>query len=244
MDYLPLASTVVEYSSVIGAAAASLIALAALVSGRSTQTRQSLGELLAYYDEAGFHTLIWRMEQLTRGKGQPSWSLAPITTAEVLARHPEGDPRHAIFARGLATDWSVDRAGMHDVHFFALRLHAWLTADRLASKQRRIWLLNDTFGYQLLSTMLDHEITALRLRRPDQPESYFATQYGLFGEAYRELLNLIADDLLSHRRPLVDEIRKVLRTKRERVERRLAELSPEDSAMVARAEASRVPAQG
>ena len=129
--------------SIVGA----LIALVAYVSSRSFQTHESLSRLVERYEAAGLHTLMWRMEQATRGEGKTNWSLDPVSVKEFRERYPDrNNLRRKLFDRALASDWSISAAHMHDVHFFALRVRAWVAADRLAREDRRVKLLNDTFG--------------------------------------------------------------------------------------------------
>lgn len=222
--------TSADWASIGIGVVAVLIALSAYVNNRSFQTREALGKLLESYERAGWHTLMWRVEQLTRPSEGTNWSTAPVTPTE-LRKRLEGD-RRDLLDRALADDWSVPEAHMHNVYFFALRVQAWVAAGWM--RRHRTRLANDAFGYSLLSTLLDHHIVALRLRRDDQPESYFPTFYGLFDREYSDLVRQLARDILVKRRnQYPGPVRKVLTNKQQAIDEGLAGMSPEDSAMLA-----------
>jgi hypothetical protein len=146
-----------------------------------------------------------------------------VPTADLEAKRLDSADRRRVGQ--LLALGDEDRAGMHEIYFFALRVQAWLRGNRLF-QQRMARLLNDTFGFQLLSTFLDHRVLACRLERPDRPDSYFAVQYGCLDPAYRELVDRLARDFLGGRRGLSPrhEIQKPLRKKWEETNARLDEL--------------------
>jgi hypothetical protein len=198
------------------------VALIAYLSDRSFRTRDALSKLLEQFESSGFHVLMWRMEQVTRTGGKSS-SIERVNIEE-LKKQITGDQAKAkkhIIEEALGQDWDSPRAGMAELHFFALRMHAWLDRTRFFRK-KRTRLLNETFGYQLLSTLLDHRIVACRIEREDKDESYYPTQYGCLDHAYRDLADRLAKAFLKGNTP--DEIQDVLRRKWEVTNERLDSL--------------------
>lgn len=113
------------------AAAAAVVALVAYVSDRSFRTRDALSKLLERFESAGFHVLMWRMEQLTRGDGEKSWSLARVDLDELKTSTTgaRSDAKKRLLEQAFAQDWDSERAHMHELYFFALRVHAWLMSS-------------------------------------------------------------------------------------------------------------------
>ena len=101
--------------------------------------------------------------------------------------------------RQLLGEGDDDRASMHEIYFFALRVHDWLTGSPFF-QGRMTRLLNDSFGYQLLATFLDHRMFACRLQDVGRADSYYPVAYGCLDPAYMELVDRLADDFLSPRR--------------------------------------------
>jgi hypothetical protein len=218
-------------SLAVGSAAVAVAAIA-FVSNRSFQTRDALMRLLATYEERGFRTRMSRVEQLTRERaGGELDSIGPVDVGELTMSLEGEPPKLRLLRRVLGQDWDVDEAGMHDVYFFALRIDAWLASDRLSRKKRR---LNTTFGYQLLSTLLDDRLIAIGLRRENEPADYYATQYGLFDPEHKDLVRRIADDLHRKNAPLPPPIYKALSAKRRATDEQLKKLSPQDSRLTSR----------
>jgi hypothetical protein len=185
-------------AGIILAAVSASIALGSLRTTRSFNARRELADLLQRLETSRLDLLMWRMDQATR-RGLSSSSLAPKDVDELFA-----GPDAMLVKQALGSDRESLMAHMLDVYHFALRVHTWLAPDQgsflsfVASGLRpatRVRLLNDTFGYRLLGTFLDHRIVACRLRRGDQGETYYATQYGLFDPRYSRLVTTLYDDL-------------------------------------------------
>lgn len=210
---------VVSWASLAIASIAAFAALLAWSSDGFFRTRDALAKLLESFEAAGIDTLVWRMEQFTRADMKDSWDLDPVDTGELVERWPEDDSRTKLIRLMLAQDYEVPRAGMHEVYFYALRVHAWLVSSRWPDKRTsRAALLNDTFGYRLLSTLLDHRTIALRLRDQEKNETYFPIQYGCLDPAYLALVDYLADELLSRspeRFPPPDDIVDALQRRRD-----------------------------
>jgi hypothetical protein len=154
-----------------------------------------LAKLLERFETLGTMVLVWRMEQATRPPpGNDSAALDRKDIAELRSENRADPDRLKLIDLMLATDWSVQRAGMHEVYFFALRAHAWLAA---AEDDGRPRLLNTAFGYQLLSTLLDHRTIALRLRDHGRDDTYYPTQYGCLDPPCRDLVDRLAQEFLS-----------------------------------------------
>lgn len=166
-------------------------------SDRSFRTRDALSKLLERFEVGGFHVFIWRMEQVTRPVGAAASSIERIKIDEFKGglSGSQAEAKKTLIEEVLAQEWSSQRAVMHELYFFALSAHAWLVATPLFVR-RRIMLLNDAFGYQLLSTLLDHRIVAARLDPEAREDSYFLTQYGCFDPACLDLVNRLARELL------------------------------------------------
>lgn len=213
----------------VAAAAAALIAagigVATLVSDRFYRRRDALSKLLERFEAAGFYVLVWRGEMIGRRNREPAWSLQPIDVAELERRAASDAADSRRIAQLLAKDRSSDRAGMHEIYFFALQTHAWLTAGWLR-RDHMTRLINETFGYQLLSTLLDHRTFACRLRRNDRPERYYAEQWGCLDASYRDLVDRLGRELLNPRRhELSFGLAEPLRKKLEATNRKLNEFA-------------------
>jgi hypothetical protein len=188
-------------SALIAASVAGFVALLALWSDRYFRTRDALSKLLDRFETAGFHVLLWRIEQLTRPSGTKDATRLDRVDADELRTSLDAD-RRALIELMLGQDWAVQRAEMHEVYAFALQLHAWLVTSLSFHlplvRERRIRLVNDTFGFQLLSTLLDHRIMALRLAH--EADTYYPTQNGCLDPACRTLVDELASELLSDAR--------------------------------------------
>lgn len=213
----------------VTAGAAVVIAALAFMSDRWFRRREGLSRLLERFESAGFYVLVWRGEYVTRPAGGGADSLIRVNLAELGKMRMDASDARRMTQLLAAGD--VDRAGMHEIYFFALRTHAWLSETPFL-RRRMVGLLNDTFGFQLLSTFLDHRILACRLRRPDRPASYYAVQYGCLDPVYRDLVDRLAADFLSLRRRQSPrgELQKPLRAKWEATNARLDELLRENAA--------------
>jgi hypothetical protein len=235
-----LFASTVDVASIVTTAFIGVVAFVALLSNRSFQTRDALGRLLEEFNARGFNVLIWRGEQVTR-PGQGSWSLDTQDIDELRARLTKS---HARGAKGqlqvlndlTGYDWAGNRVAMDEFQFFVLRLHAWVTSDWFAWRARRLHLLNQAFGYELLSTLLDHRIIALRLRKSGEPDDYYAVQYGLIEQPYRKLVTglakrTLARHFLTWRYDLPEPIYEVLDRKRNATEARLADIAPQHTRM-------------
>jgi hypothetical protein len=203
------------WPTLLVAVAAALIGLLAYVSDRSFRTRDGLSKLLERFEAAEFYVLMWRIEQLTRGEKGKSSSFDRVNInelAERVASAPQGKAKQRLVRQAFAQDWDSERAHMLQVYFFALRVNAWLVSTPFL-QTHRARLLNDTFGYQLLGTLLNHRKVALRAERVDKPASYYPTQYGCLDLSYRELVDKLAEPLLNESRPQnpAEEIRAELR---------------------------------
>jgi hypothetical protein len=178
----------------VTAGAAVAIAALAFMSDRWFRRRDTLSRLLERFEAAGFYVLIWRAELLTRGE---LWSLDRVAVGDLLAIDPKTADGRRI--RQLLAEGDEDRASMHEIYFYALRVHAWLTGS-LLFRGRMTRLLNDSFGYQLLATFLDHRMFACRLQDSGRTDSYYPVAYGCLDPAYMELVDRLAEDFLSARR--------------------------------------------
>jgi hypothetical protein len=183
---------------------AALIALAAVWLTHQARVRDELKSLLERFETGHFHVRMWRMEQLTRGNHEP-WEINPRTIQQVMNGMTSTDAgqRKSRFKQALALDWETERFDMQETYFFALQVHAWVTS-RPSIVRGRVRKLNAAFGWQLLGTFLDQQITACRLlpnldsRVPeDAHPSYYATHYGLFDGAYVDLVGWLADETLN-----------------------------------------------
>jgi hypothetical protein len=180
------------------------IALAALWTTKSSNTRRTLSELLERLEATRLDLLMWRMDQLTR-RGDLLYSVNPRDVDQLERDTAANADELALVRQALSQDWGSLTAHMIDVYHFALRVHAWLGPDKsafvtaLTSGMRnstKTRLLNDTFGYRLLSMFLDHRIIACRLRTTRAPDTYYATHYGLFDPRYTALVQTLFDDLV------------------------------------------------
>jgi hypothetical protein len=156
-----------------------------------------LARLVETFEARELMVLVWRIEQLTRPDRdmKDSVALDRIDLVEVMTRTKGSTSKRALVELMLSGDWAVQRAGMHEVYFFALRVHAWLVSSA-RGRDECARQLNDTFGYQLLSTLLDHRSVAIRLRDPVQPDTYYPTQYGCLDPPCRDLVSRLAKDFL------------------------------------------------
>lgn len=170
-----------------------VIAFSALRGEQASRSTDALSRLFEHFDRSCYHIRMWRMDQATRTDGP-----AEIGEKQVLELLKDPRPAVAKLAReSLASDWSVDRADMFAVYFFAVRVNTWLNTSKDGTREERIRLLNGTFGHQLFATFLNHRAVACRLRRPSQLAGYYPTHYGLFDPDYTDVFNALADDLLA-----------------------------------------------
>ena len=189
--------------------AALLIAFLAFWSNRSFQTRIALSRLLERFETRRFDLLMWRMEQVSR-QGHKLGSIHRVDIDDLkqsLSNEPQPKAKLRLVEGALSQNWSRYEAHMHDVYFFALQVHAWLCPTRFWRYRSKTRLLNNTFGYQLLTTFLDHGIVACRLVKKGKPDSYYQTQYGLEDPAYIDLVTRLAADFLRDTNPLPAGIR-------------------------------------
>jgi hypothetical protein len=209
-----------DWASLAVAVAAVIVAALAYTSDRFFRTRDGVGRLLERFETGDLHVLVWRMERVTRPEGKKASALDRVDSKTLRAGLDAN--AKAVFDLMVAKDWTRHRAGMHEVYFFALRVHAWLMPSRLGAG-RRVRLLNATFGFQLLSTLLDHRTIALRLRDEGRSDWYFPTQYGCLDVDCESLVDQLAADLLSDDRELDQEIARELRMKWDTTRSALAE---------------------
>jgi len=190
------ATDVAAWANVGVAAIVGLVALFALSSDRFFRTRDALWRLLEQFERKSFHVRMWHTEQRTRRHppGQEPWETEPVDIDEF--KETLTPQELEIFEQLLGQDPKADRADLQDVYFFALRTQAWLASSRFRPRWRKVRLLNSTFGYQLLSTFLDHQILACRLRRPDEPPRYYPRNWGLLDESYTDFVDKLTKDLL------------------------------------------------
>lgn len=176
----------------VAAVVAIVIAVLTVRSERVHRSRDTLERLLDYFDSQGFFVRMWRMDRLTRTDGPNEIGIVDVSS---LIGHQRETARR-LAREALATDWTVNRADMFAVYFFALRVNSWLVNSRDGSQSDRVRLLNSTFGHQLFATLLNHSMVACRLRS-GQPAGYYPTHYGLFDPDYTHLLDSLANDILS-----------------------------------------------
>jgi hypothetical protein len=200
------------------ALAAFFVAMLALVTDRLFRRRDALYAMLGRFEGAGFNTMTWHMEQLTRCGG-PGTAISRVDVNALAGQDPN-TPEARLVKKMLAQDWDTERAVMHEVYFFALRVHAWLIGSRFF-RRRGAKELNRTFGYQLLSTLLDHRYVALRLQEPQHHDSYYPTQYGCLDPSYRDLVSKLAAAMEHDRWSPHEEIRARLRERLAVTEREL-----------------------
>jgi hypothetical protein len=201
-----LPELIVTGITALAAVAAVVVATRSLATDRWFRNRDSLNALLSRFESEAFYVRMWRVEQSSRPKdsNDPS-SLEPFDI--------DNDPRvhEPVVRQALARDWEHGGATMHDVYFFALRVRAWLAPDGSTKKtNQRTRLLNASFGYSLVGTLLDHRVIACRLRRPDKGADYFPTQYGCLDREYRDLVDRLWNDLKRHPStptPIVEALR-------------------------------------
>jgi hypothetical protein len=172
---------------------------------------------------------------VTRGTGnKDSWVIQRRTIREIEESVSGKPERLEAFHNALAMNWKTERFDIQELYFFALQVRTWLPSTALLAK-RSARKLNHAFGYQLLSTLLDQRVTACRLLPnpdhvgipPDAAESYYPTHYGLFDDAYTDVVNWLANDLFDDRYNLPPRIKEVLSKKRDSVDALLAKLSPQ-----------------
>ena len=111
------------------------------MSDRWFRRRDTLSRLLERFEAAGFYVLIWRAELLTRGE---LWSLDRVAVGDLLAIDPKTADGRRI--RQLLAEGDEDRASMHEIYFYALRVHAWLTGSLLLRMSRAPWIFGDGPG--------------------------------------------------------------------------------------------------
>jgi hypothetical protein len=116
-------------------------------------------------------------------------------------------------------------ADMFAMYFFVLRIHAWLMTSRGSFLKKRIRMLNDTFGHQLLSTFLDHQIVACRVLNSRQPATYYPEHYGLYDKDYQDLITRLVEDLFKNKR-LPEEVHERIEKKIESIRTYLKTIKP------------------
>lgn len=206
-------------AAAVAAVVAVAVAMITLLSDRFFRRRDALSKLLERFESAGFYVLMWRGERIGR-PGDAAWALDSIDVGDIEKRCTNVADNRRI-AQLLAKDPESDRAAMHEIYFFALQTHAWLMTSRFL-RSRRTRLINDTFGFQLLSTVLDHRMFACRLRRADRQPHYYAEQWGCLDPTYRDLVKRLGDEMLNRRRqPLSSGLAGPLRKKLDATERQL-----------------------
>lgn len=210
-----------DKAQIITAIATVLIALFALHSERKMRSTESLMSLVKFFDDNGFFVRMWRLDQLTRGKNRATPIEAVLISGLLTSKNPEVAK---LCKEAFGEDGGTDRADMYAVYFFALRLYAWLDTAKGFSFSKKIRLLNDTFGHQLLTTFLNHRIVACRIRASNKHENYYPSYYGLFDSHYKKLLNSLADDLLLPGY-LQEFIRKSIKDNRNSLEKYLQKIS-------------------
>src|SRR4051812_13680005 len=119
----------VSLCSAVAATAAVAIAFVAFSSDRAFRTRDSLSRLLERFQTRDLHVLSWRMERITR-TGNDTTTLDRVDVSDLWEslKQPNYEGQKRVFELMIGEDWSVDRAGMHELYFFALQTHAWLVA--------------------------------------------------------------------------------------------------------------------
>lgn len=221
-SWLDVAVGLGQLAAVIISLVALYLAVRAFLGERFSRSADALDRLFEHFDASGYFLRMWRMDQATRTDGPASIGAG----RDVLSLLNDQRPVIAALSReSLASDWSVSRADMYGVYFFAVRLNTWLTTSRDGSQMDRVSLLNGTFGHQLMSTFLDHRIVACRLRRLGHEASYYPTHYGLFDPEYTSLFNQLADDLLAPGR-LSGEVADPMRAKRSATDDYLKTIRP------------------
>jgi hypothetical protein len=205
----------VNVATVVIAAAAVVVAVVALLSDRWFRRRDGLEALLERFEAARFHTRMWRVEQRSRPAGGSSWTIEPFDVSQ------SNEP---VVRRALAQDWEHEDATMHELYFYALRVHAWLSPAWWRWDRGRVRLLNATFGYSLLVTLLDHRVIACRLASPSQTAKYYPTQYGCLDPVYRDLVDRLWKDMRRREDTPPGEIRDALGERYRSSEAHLASL--------------------
>lgn len=206
-------------SSLTIAGIAATIGLAALVVTLEFRRRDQHANLIARFDAKEFHARMWRLEQMTR-RGKSAAHVEPMQLKEVRTLIAGNPGAVAIFHDALATDWRSSRVDMQGIYFFALEVRNTLSRFKWLGR-RGAGRLNRAFGYQLLSSFLDHHIVAWRLL-PDEGhvagparDTYYADNYGLIDPRYVQLVDWLADDLLiKHGNELPTEARQRMIDKR------------------------------
>ncbi|MFH1251908.1 MAG: hypothetical protein V1715_12545 [bacterium] len=192
---------VADIAQILTAIAAVLIALFALRGERKYRSTESLMDLVKYFDDNCFFVRMWRLDQLTR----KSKLIEAIPINDLLNhKNPEANK---LIKEAFAEDWETYRADMFSVYFFALRVNAWFETSKGFSSSRKISLLNETFGHQLVLTFQNHHLVACRINKQKDP-NYYPAQYGLYNPTYKKLLKLLEDDLLRSTRIIIDQERK------------------------------------
>jgi hypothetical protein len=237
MDVIASAAVPGWITFVVGttlAIGASLIAIANLWTNHTANTRRAAADLLAYLETTRLDIALWRLDQMTR-RGEAFSSIKP-QSIDQLERDLEASAHlhHlGLLRRALATDWSAPTAHMHDVYYYAIRVHAWLNPNqRLVpallktgmSPGTKARLINDTFGPRLLSLFLDHRIVSCRIRGTNRPVAYFPTHYGLFDPRYTALVDELFEQLTTS--PNMGANLWVLPRKHAAINNYLADLSP------------------
>jgi hypothetical protein len=185
------------------AVVSAFVAIAALWTTRSANTRRDLSTLRAYLDSTRLDIAMWRMDMMTR-TGRHIYSIEPCDLDALRMRYVVGTPQRKIIDEAVADDWESPKAGMFDTYYFAIRVYEWLQPDRRPlltpfvdgmRQATKVRLLNEAFAHQLLTTFLDHRIVACRLRGSGRKTTYFATHYGIFDSRYSRLVEVLYADL-------------------------------------------------
>lgn len=218
---LDVALGIAQFLAVVLSLVALRIAFSALRGEQASRSTDALSRLFEHFDRSCYHVRMWRMDQATRTDGP-----AEIGEKQVLDLLKDPRPAVAKLAReSLASDWSVDRADMFAVYFFAVRVNSWLDTSKDGTRVERIRLLNGTFGHQLFATFLNHRAVACRLRRPSQEAGYYPTHYGLFDPDYTAVFDALGDDLLAPGR-LHSEVSDPMRAKLAALRKYMESLAP------------------
>lgn len=159
-------------------------------------TRRVVRDLAAQLDGTRLDLAMWRMDQLTR-RGSAIDSMEPRDISMLRQELKDRPLQLRTLNEALGSDWSLARAPMHDVYYFAQRVYEWLRPDRSAPAtlladgmlpRSKVRLLNNTFAHRLLAMFLDHRVVACRLRATEREPTYYATYFGVFDQRYTELV--------------------------------------------------------
>jgi hypothetical protein len=214
----------------VAAVVAVVVAANTLRSQEKLRSMDALLQIHEYFDNNSFFIRTWQLEQITRedseGNKTNPWSIQAIDIDEFrkkidTAHEKDRDNETKELKKRLINEafaWGVlGRADMFSMYFFALRVHAWLMTSKGNSLDDRVRMLNSTFGHQLLSTFLDHQMVACRVRNSRQPATYYPEHYGLFDKDYQDLVARLAKDLFRNKN-LPEEVYERLEKKLNNIE--------------------------